>query len=82
MSLVIGDNPSIRTALHEVQTKKYGKIKAISAHCPTRWGIVVMIIEDLMDTEDALRALVEGPDWKELSKNCQNSGKLLSLAGA
>eukprot|EP00967_Tisochrysis_lutea_P071596 scaffold95212_cov14-Tisochrysis_lutea.AAC.2 len=31
LSMVIGDSPTIRGALHEVQTKKYGKIKAISA---------------------------------------------------
>lgn len=71
---MVGDSASIRVALHEVQLSKYGKIKAISAHCPTRFGIVVSIIEDIIDTEDALRALVEGADWKEVSKGSSNAG--------
>jgi len=36
LSMVIGDCAGIRTALRVVQTNKYGKTKAISAHCPTR----------------------------------------------
>jgi len=81
ISLVIGDSASIRAALHDVQLNKYGKIKAISAHCPTRWGILVFIIEDVIDSEDALRALVESAAWKEVSKGSQNAGACRVLHG-
>jgi len=35
----------------------------------------VIIIEDLLGTEDALRAVVEGPEWKDASKGSDNTGK-------
>ena len=79
VSLVIGDSTSIRTALHDIQRQKYGKTKAISSHCPTRWGIAVFITMDLLDSEDALRALVESDDRKQVSKGSTNASKALNF---
>ena len=76
LSMVIGDSAAIRLALRDYQMKKYGKTKAIASNCPTRFAIVVTILQDLIDTEDALRALVESPDWKEVSKDSTNAGEM------
>jgi hypothetical protein len=75
LSLVIGDAAAIRLALQECQEKEYGKTKAIASHCPTRWGITLMIALDILDTKSALRNLVERPDWKDLAKTSTNAGK-------
>lgn len=66
----------IWAALHEMQQSKYGKIKAISVHCAMSWGGVVLKIEELIDTKDALRTLVEGAAWREVSKSSQNAGAI------
>jgi len=73
ISLVIGDAAGIRSALHEWQ-EKYSKTKAIAAHCPTCWAITLLIPLDVLDSQDALRALVESCEWKDLAKTSSNSG--------
>jgi hypothetical protein len=59
--------------LQDIQRRKYGKTKAIAAHVPTRFASIFLIIVDLLDTEEALRELVERDDWAELAASSENA---------
>ena len=75
-ALMVGDSSFIRTALQDIQRSKYGRVKAIAAHCPTRWGILVQIMNDLLDSKDALRELVESSGWPELQKGSKTASEI------
>ena len=65
MALVIGDCEKIRTKLMELQQAKYDNTIATPTHGLTRFGIVHMICEALVESKDAPRSLVKSADWDE-----------------
>lgn len=65
LSEAIGNSERIRSALSNHQVTITGKTKAIAAHCPTRFAIMIKICHDVSASQAALRAMVESDEWKD-----------------
>lgn len=59
LSKIIGDCNAVREALHLAQAQKYGEVRGIASHCPTRFAILFKIALDLIRSEDAFTSLVQ-----------------------
>jgi hypothetical protein len=67
----------VRHTLDQYQTAQPdGKVRAIARHCPTRFGILHFICQDLHRDKEAIKAMVVNDDgdaaWSEVSKNCEH----------
>lgn len=68
----------MRNALDHYQTAQPdGKVRAIATHCPTRFGILHFICQDLHRDKEPIKAMVVNDDgdaaWSEVSQNCRKS---------
>ncbi|KAG5192770.1 hypothetical protein JKP88DRAFT_274718 [Tribonema minus] len=63
MSNTINGSETIHSALREQQKFKYGKVKAVRSHCPTRFAILHFICSDLLDSEEAIKLMVGDRSW-------------------
>lgn len=58
-----------------------GKTISIPAHCPTRFGIVMMICKALKDSKEAIRNLLERDDWDDLAGDSLNARSMAASLG-
>jgi hypothetical protein len=85
MSNTINGTDKVRAALdhHQLQ-RPGGKVDAISVHCPTRFGTMHFICQDLIANKDAIRAMVmdDGDDtsWDHVAKDSEHSDEFLHAA--
>ena len=67
MSNTISSCETVYAELRKQQVFKYGSVKQIRTHCPTRFAILHFICCDLIESEEAIRLMVASRDWPKVS---------------
>jgi hAT family C-terminal dimerisation region len=80
MSNTINGSETVHSALREQQMFKYGKVKAVRTHCPTRFAILHFICSDLLDSEEAIRLMVGARSWGNVSDGCTHAVEFTGAA--
>ncbi|KAG5189338.1 major facilitator superfamily domain-containing protein [Tribonema minus] len=80
MSNTINGSETIHSALREQQKFKYGKVKAVRSHCPTRFAILHFICSDLLDSEEAIKLMVGDRSWGKVSEGTTHAAAFTTAA--